>query len=99
MGASGGDAGDRVRPVLPADGRSGGDPGFEPPITRKKLMTCQRSFSGSDSHAGMPLFTSPLVMYQKSSPSLAPCALPLTRLGILPEPSPVGPWHAAQRDW
>ena len=63
-----------------------------------KVTSFQRSESGKDCQEGMPLLTSPLVMYQKTSPSGADCALPEASEGILPEPSPLGPWQAAQRD-
>src|SRR3954447_10351705 len=63
-----------------------------------KVTSFQRSDSGKDCQEGMPLLTSPLVMYQKTSPSGADCAFPAASEGMLPEPSPLGPWQAAQRD-
>lgn len=54
-------------------------------------MICQRIDSGSVANDGMPLLTSPLVMYQNSSPSLV-CRIVAERsAGTLPPPSPLAP--------
>ena len=67
-----------------------------PPSDLRKETICQRCCSGRLDQAGMPLLTSPLVMYQKSSPSVAPWIAPLVMGGTLPVPAPVTPWQAAQ---
>src|ERR1700690_173979 len=60
------------------------------------VTICQPSGAGSFAQEGIARDTSPLVMYQKISPSVADCAAPFARLGMLPMPWPWSPWHLAQ---
>jgi len=60
-------------------------------------MICYLWPLGSVAQEGMPLFTSLLVMYQNSSPSLADWAFPVAKAGMFPDPSASSPWHLAQR--
>src|ERR1019366_10047449 len=62
----------------------------------RNVTTCQRCCLGSCDHDGIPLFRSPLVINQKTSPGLAFLTFELNRVGAGPMPCRLLPWHCAQ---
>ena len=73
----------------------GGDDAAGCPRVFMYAIICHLCCSGRLDQDGMPLSMSPLVMYQKSSPSLADCVERSVKPGTLPVPSAFDPWQAA----
>src|SRR5271166_4535781 len=61
-----------------------------------KVTICQRCCLGNCDQLGIPLFRSPLVMNQKSSPGAAFLTVGLIKVGAGPMPCRLFPWHWAQ---
>src|SRR5207302_9322489 len=73
-----------------------GEASFAGLRVRRKETICQRCVSGKRANGGIPFFTLPLVIFQKSAPSLCFCTSGVCRLAASSIPVPSSPWHSPQ---